>query len=257
LGSVKSSTKRWLSLVPLGWLIVFMAGIAQGGPGIAVSDSVWDFGEITAALPVGHAFKLKNIGEAPLLILRVETSCGCAVAILADSAIQPGREAPLRVTLNAANLAPGTLSEKNVTLTCNDPREPVKTLTLRARLSYQGVSGIAIEPRWIQKEKGERVRRTWERLVVTNQNMGPFEVKVLEAYGAVKEARVTRHRVPQSGRTVVRVLVDRMKLKLQPQEVSSVTLAFRGDGWEERVTLPVEAAGDSVPPQTGSGEGKK
>jgi hypothetical protein len=206
---------------------------------------------------VGHAFKLKNIGEAPLLILRVETSCGCAVAILADSAIQPGREAPLRVTLNAANLAPGTLSEKNVTLTCNDPREPVKTLTLRARLSYQGVSGIAIEPRWIQKEKGERVRRTWERLVVTNQNRGPFEVKVLEAYGAVKEARVTRHRVPQSGRTVVRVLVDRMKLKLQPQEVSSVTLAFRGDGWEERVTIPVETAMDSSAAQTGIGEGKK
>jgi len=243
-------------LLGLGCLISLTTA-THGQPKLTVSEERWDFGEITAALPVGHAFKLKNIGEAPLLILRVETSCGCAVASLADSAIEPGGEAPLRVTLNAENLAPGVQSEKTVTLTCNDPRDPVKTLTLLARLSYQGVSGIAIEPRWIQKEKGERVRRAWERLVVTNQDMGPFEVKVLEAYGAVKEARVTRHRVHRRGRTVVRVLVDRKKLKLQPQEGNSVTLAFRGDGWEERVTIPVETAVDSSAAQTGAGEGRK
>jgi len=249
--------KKRLSLTALGWLIVFMAGIAQGVPRIAVSDSVWDFGDITATFRVGHVFKIKNVGDAPLLIQRVETSCGCAVASLADSAIEPGGEASLRVTLNAENLAPGILAEKTVTLTCNDPQGPVKTLALRARLSYQGVSGIAMEPRWIQKQKGGRVRRTWERLVITNQKMGPFEVEVLEAYGAMKEARVTRHRVPQRGRTVVRVMVDRMKLRLQPQEGSSVTLSFRGDGWEERVTVPVETAEDNSAVQTGTGGGKK
>jgi hypothetical protein len=235
-----------------------MAGIARGGPRIAVSDSVWDFGEVTAAFRVGHAFRVKNAGgDAALLIQRVETSCGCAVANLEVKAVEPGKEALLRVNLHAGNLAPGVQSEKTVTLTCNDPREPVKTLALRARLSFQGVSDIAIEPRWIQKEKGERNRRTWERLVVTNQDMGPFEVKILEAYGAVKEARVTRHRVPQRGRTVVRVLVDRKKLETQPEEGSSVTLAFRGDGWEERVTIPVETTVDSSAAQTGTGEGKK
>ena len=257
MGSVRGSTNRRLSLIPLGWLILFSAGIARGGPGIAVSDSVWDFGEVTAAFRVGHAFRIKNTGDAEILIQRVETTCGCAVAVLTDSTIKPGREAHLRVTLNAANLAPGTISEKKVTLTCDDPREPVKNLALRARLSYQGVSGIAIEPRWIRLGQGEKNRITWERLVVTNQNMGPFEVKVLEAYGAVKEARVTRRRVPQRGRTVVRVLVDRMMLKLQPQEGSSVTLAFRGDRWEERVTIPVETAVDSGAAQTGTGEGRK
>ena len=256
MGSVRGSVKKRLSLTALGWLIVFMTGIAQGVPRIAVSDSVWDFGEVTAAFRVGHAFRVKNLGDASLLIQRVETSCGCAVAILEDKAVEPGKEAVLRVTLNAGNLAPGVQSEKTVTLTCDDPKEPVKTLTLRARLSYQGVSGIAMEPRWIQKQKGGRVRITWERLVITNQNMGPFEVKVLEAYGAVKEARVTRHRVPQRGRTVVRVMVDRMKLRLQPQEGSSVTLSFRGDGWEERVTIPVETAVDSSAAQTGTGGGK-
>ena len=257
MGSVRGSTKKRLSPILLGWLILFSSGFAQGGPRIAVSDSVWDFGEITATFRVGHVFRIKNVGDVPLLIQRVESSCGCAVATLEDKAVEPGKEALLRVTINAGNLAPGVQSEKTVTLTCNDPREPVKTLTLRARLSYQGVSGIAIEPKWIQKEKGERNRRTWERLVVANQNMGPFEVKVLEAYGAVKEARVTRHRVSQGRRTVVRVLFDRVKLKLQPQEVSSVTLAFRGDGWEERVTIPVETAVDSSAAQTGTGDGKK
>ncbi len=257
MGSVRGSSKRRLSLIPLGWLILFAAGIAQGGPRIAVSDSVWDFGEVTATFRVGHVFRIKNVGDDPLLIQRVESSCGCAVASLADSAIEPGGEAPLRVTLNAENLAPGTLAEKTVTLTCNDPQGPIRALTLRARLSFQGVSGIAMEPRWIRLKAGERSRRTWERLVVTNQNMGPFEVKVLEAYGAVKEARVTRHRVPRRGRTVVRVLVDRMRLKSEPLEGSSVTLAFRGDRWEERVTLPVEAAGDTSAAQTGTGESRK
>lgn len=257
MGSVRGSKQGGLFLIPLVWLIVFLAGIAQGEPGIAVSDSLWDFGEVTAAFRVGHAFRVKNAGDTTLLIQRVETSCGCAVANLEDKAVEPGQEVLLRVNLHAGNLAPGVQSEKIVTLTCNDPREPVKTLALRARLSYQGVSGIAMEPRWIRLRQGERSRRTWERLVVTNQDMGPFEVKVLEAYGAVKEARVTRHRVPRRGRTEVSVLVDRMKLKLQPQEGSSVTLAFRGDGWEERVTIPVETAVDSSAAQTGTGEGRK
>lgn len=257
MGSVRGATKKGLFLIVLGGLIVFMAGIAQGGPRIAVSDSVWDFGEVTAAFRVGHAFRVKNLGDAALLIQRVETSCGCAVATLEDKAVEPGKEALLRVTLNAGNLAPGVQSEKTVTLTCTDLREPVKTLALRARLSYQGVSGIAMEPTWIQEQKGGRVRGTWERLVITNKKMGPFEVEVLEAYGAVKEVRVTPPRVTQCGRTVVRVLVDRMKLKVQPQEGSSVTLAFRGKGWEERVTIPVEITVDSSATQTGTGEGKK
>ncbi len=257
MGSVRGSKQGRLSLIPLGWLIVFMAGIAQGEPGIAVSDSVWDFGEVTAAFRVGHAFRVKNAGDAALLIERVETSCGCAVANLEEKTVEPGKEVHLRVNLHAGNLAPGVQSEKTVTLTCNDPRGPVKTLALKARLSYQGVSGIAMEPRWIRLKAGERSRRTWERLVVTNQDMGPFEVKVVEVYGAVKEARVTRLRVPRGGRTVVRVLIDRMRLKTQPEEGSSLTLAFRGDRWEERVTLPVEAAGDTSAAQTGTGEDRK
>jgi hypothetical protein len=257
LGSVRGSKQGRLFLIPLGWLIVFMAGIARGEPGIAVSDSVWDFGEVTAAFRVGHAFRIKNTGDAEILIQRVETTCGCAVAVLNDSTIKPGKEVYLRVTLNAANLAPETISEKKVTLMCSDPREPVKTLALRARLSYQGVSGIAMEPRWIRLKAGERSRRAWEKLVITNQDMGPFEIKVLEAYGAVKEARVTRHRVPRGGRTVVRVLIDRLKLRAQPEEGSSLTLGFRGDRWEERVTLPVEAAGDTSAAQTGTGESRK
>ena len=257
MGSVRGSKQGRLSLIPLGGLIVFMAGIAQGEPGIAVSDSVWDFGEVTAAFRVGHAFRIKNTGDAEILIQRVETSCGCAVANLEEKTVEPGKEVLLRVNLHAGNLAPGVQSEKTVTLTCNDPRGPVKTLALRARLSYQGVNGIAMEPRWIRLKAGERSRRAWEKLVITNQDMGPFEVKVLEAYGAVKEARVTRNRVPRGGRTVVRVLIDSMRLKLQPQEGSSITLAFRGDKWEERVTLPVEAAGDTSAAQTGTGEDRK
>lgn len=52
----------WLMLTPL---------ICLAGQKLQVDDPVYRFEGITEGIPVSHTFKLKNIGDAPLIIEKV------------------------------------------------------------------------------------------------------------------------------------------------------------------------------------------
>lgn len=65
-------------------------------------DTLHDFGRIQQSNPVTHRFTFKNSGKAPLILTRVEPSCGCTVAEYSKEAIQPGKKGFIQVTFNAA-----------------------------------------------------------------------------------------------------------------------------------------------------------
>jgi hypothetical protein len=44
-------------------------------------------------------FRLKNIGDQPLLITRVESSCGCTVPSWEKKPVEPGEETEIRVEI--------------------------------------------------------------------------------------------------------------------------------------------------------------
>lgn len=49
-------------------------------PAIAFADTLAALGILTEGSQVEHTFSFSNVGEAPLLITDVSTSCGCALA---------------------------------------------------------------------------------------------------------------------------------------------------------------------------------
>lgn len=61
-----------------------------------------DFGEMNFVDIVEHDFQIKNVGDTPLEILRLSTSCGCTSAEMIEGVqvIEPGKNATLRVTFN-------------------------------------------------------------------------------------------------------------------------------------------------------------
>lgn len=81
--------------------------IPETAPGavakLILEESSYDFGEIEKGLPVEHTFSIQNGGNAPLLISRVKTSCGCTASDYSKEAIMPGEEGIITVTYNAAN----------------------------------------------------------------------------------------------------------------------------------------------------------
>lgn len=49
----------------------------------------YDFGKIKDGDTVTHVFKFANVGEAPIVIQDISTSCGCTAAAYTKSAVSP------------------------------------------------------------------------------------------------------------------------------------------------------------------------
>ena len=80
-------------------IFIFMAillatGIAsaQNKAVISADETSFDFGT--------HTFKIKNTGEAPLVLTRVIASCGCTTPEWTKEPIAPGKTGDIKITYN-------------------------------------------------------------------------------------------------------------------------------------------------------------
>ncbi|PKQ66544.1 hypothetical protein BZG01_10855 [Labilibaculum manganireducens] len=60
-----------------------------------------DMGQLEQGKPKTVSFQYKNIGEHPLLIQHVETSCGCTQPEWTKQPIKPGDSAEIKVSYDA------------------------------------------------------------------------------------------------------------------------------------------------------------
>jgi hypothetical protein len=64
-------------------------------------DSSKDFGKIQEGQKLEVAFRFRNTGDKPLVIERVQPSCGCTVAEQSQEPVAPGAEGQIRATFNS------------------------------------------------------------------------------------------------------------------------------------------------------------
>jgi hypothetical protein len=109
-------------------------GTAPGRPRLETEPERFDFGEVLPGRSLTKEFSLRNVGDAPLVIEKLASSCACTVALLdeAKQRLAPGRSTPLRVTLRTP-AAPGRVRE-TVSVTSNDPAQPVVQLEVAAEV---------------------------------------------------------------------------------------------------------------------------
>ncbi len=75
----------------------------KGNNKIQVAETEYDFGEIMEADgPVSHTFTVKNVGNTPLVITRVNASCGCTKPEYSSEPIAAGASSTIKVTYNPA-----------------------------------------------------------------------------------------------------------------------------------------------------------
>ena len=68
---------------------------------VIVGDAVYDFGDIKEeAGPATHTFTVKNAGESPLIITRVQPSCGCTASDYTKEPIAAGKTGEISATFN-------------------------------------------------------------------------------------------------------------------------------------------------------------
>lgn len=88
---------------------------------IAFTETKYEFGRIKEGDVVKHAFHFKNAGAHPLLIARVEASCGCTIPSFPNNPIPPNGEGDITVQFNSNNRK--GYQQKNVMVWSNAQQE--------------------------------------------------------------------------------------------------------------------------------------
>jgi hypothetical protein len=101
---------------------------AKKGARIAVEPASFDFGQALQNKTLNHDFVLRNVGDEPLRIEDVKTTCGCTAALPNARVVAPGGQTRLQVSLQTRT-AEGRL-EKGVTIRSNDPTRNVLEIKL-------------------------------------------------------------------------------------------------------------------------------
>ena len=68
---------------------------------IAFTETRFEFGDIVQGEHIEHTFIFKNIGDKPLVISEVHSSCGCTIADYSDKPLSPGSEGYIKVSFNS------------------------------------------------------------------------------------------------------------------------------------------------------------
>jgi len=71
-----------------------------------MNEETHDFGKIKQGIPVTYEFVIRNISNAPVVVENAWGSCGCTVPEKPAEPILPGKSAKMKVSYNAAAVAP-------------------------------------------------------------------------------------------------------------------------------------------------------
>ncbi len=105
-----------------------VAGEVEGTPRIAWADTVHDMGNVPEGARAYYRFKFRNVGDAPLIIGNVSTSCGCTVSDYPHRPIPPGEEAVIEVRFDSRNRS-GRFTKTITVITNAEPRQHVLKIT--------------------------------------------------------------------------------------------------------------------------------
>lgn len=92
----------------------------------------WDFGQVKEGSILKHTFILKNESESPLLINKLQTSCGCTASVASNYEIPAGKTSKIQVTFNTKGYL-GKVSQYAYVHT-NDTKNPIIKLTIKAQI---------------------------------------------------------------------------------------------------------------------------
>ncbi len=96
---------------------------AKTGPAITFTESEFNFGDITQGDVVEHTFTFKNTGTQPLVIERVDVTCGCTTPAWTKEPVMPGKTGTVVAKYNSA----GRLGQQSKAITVHsNSGEPVQ-----------------------------------------------------------------------------------------------------------------------------------
>ena len=123
--------------IVFGVMVLSLCGLAATGqPKLVVeSGTKLDLGTIIRGKVVEKKVILKNGGDQPLFLGRVNASCGCTGTLVSSDTIAPGKTGTLLITFNSKNFS-GPV-HKTVTINSNSANEPRTVIEFSAIINAE------------------------------------------------------------------------------------------------------------------------
>ncbi len=146
------------------------ASSGAGSPQIEIESDVLDMGLIANDKIAEREFKIRNLGNAPLEITEIKTSCHCTEGEMKDKIVPPGGEGIMRITVDPFRI-PMFTSRKTLTVSSNDPKKPEIAIDVTANV----VPEVSWEPKLL--DFGSMPKGTPAELsLVIREETAPFTI---------------------------------------------------------------------------------
>jgi hypothetical protein len=194
--------KNLISLASAGVILLGLCSLClAGNPRLAIEQPVFDFGQIQEGQKVSHIFRFSNQGDAPLLIQKVRSSCGCTGALLSAKEIPPGKSGEARITFNSNGMRGKMV--KWIYLYSNDPVEKMARFQIRGTVLPE----IGIRPSRIRLTQLKPGQPAQSEVILTNNSPRAVFLSNLKASSAAiaPEISATRLAPGETARLTVTV----------------------------------------------------
>ncbi len=115
----------------LGIFFLFVATDVRGQESsIQFSSKTYDYGTVKFGKKADGNFIFKNVGEKPVTIQKVLTSCGCVSSKFDNKPIKPGGKNEIEITFHASERVP---FNKTVMVFVSDQKKPI-VLNVRGKV---------------------------------------------------------------------------------------------------------------------------
>jgi Protein of unknown function (DUF1573) len=91
-----------------------------------------DFGKIAEGQVLQIAFRFRNAGSKPLIIKRVQPSCGCTIAEQPDKPVMPGEDGVIKAAFDSEHHV--GINHKTLYVYANTPHSEVNELQFRVEV---------------------------------------------------------------------------------------------------------------------------
>ena len=203
---VSKTIKRFL---PLFLLFYPAAVLSAAAPLIRIDNPDYDFGVIYTGQTAEHTFIIQNIGDAPLEIQNVRSTCGCTVASIGKRNLEPRETTELNAVFDSRRYRGEII--KNIFLYSNDPENPVQKLSVRVDVRVD----LETRPASIYLTKlkaGEKVERN---LVIKNLSKDTINIKEIASTVSDINLELSKLSIEPGDSANLRLVIEEVKKEMK------------------------------------------
>lgn len=147
---------------------------------ISFAETTLDYGTVKTGSDGHRYFVVKNTGDKPLIISKVQPGCGCTVPEWSKDPIMPGKTSLIKVGYSGMGQK-GAWGPKMIEITSNDPKNSRTVLNIKGNVDDNGVDYVAKAP--TEKEQLEifKAREKKEKQLAKERAKADKKKKVVTA----------------------------------------------------------------------------